>query len=198
MSETARKPRPGGRTERNRLAVASAVLRLIQEGNLDFEIQEVAALSDVHRTTIFRRWPDRGALLAEAMAEHSSRISIEPTDDLATDVRRLILAIRDFFADPVEMALNRMMAITDNELFHRQMRENWDPILEHFEQIFIAARKRGELSAETDIPMIVTSLVSVLLVEAVFTRAPVRDAFVERLIDQTLAQCRAPSPAMAR
>lgn len=49
------KSRPGGRTERNRQAVADAVLSCVREGRLDFEIQEIAALSSVHRTTLSRR-----------------------------------------------------------------------------------------------------------------------------------------------
>ena len=55
--------RPGGRSERTRHAVTTATLELIKSGNLDFDIQEVARLAGVHRTTIHRRWPDRAALV---------------------------------------------------------------------------------------------------------------------------------------
>lgn len=190
-SEAEKKRRPGGRTEKNRRAVAQAVLRLIQQGNLDFEIQEVAALSGVHRTTLFRRWPDRGALIAEAMAEHVSRLSIELTGTLDADIRRLIFGIRDFFADPVETAMNRMLAITDNEIFHRKMMEYWAPVLERFEAPIVAAQKRGEVSPSLDPSMVVTTVVSTLLAGAVFTRSPVEDEFVERLVRQTMVLLRA-------
>ena len=65
------KGRPGGRTEKNRKAVALAVLELIKAGKIDFEIQEVAALSGVHRTTIFRRWPNR-------LLRHCTTMTEEP------------------------------------------------------------------------------------------------------------------------
>ena len=55
LAEKRKQSRPGGRTEKNRQAVAAAVLQLIKEGRLDFESQEVAALAGVHRTTLFRR-----------------------------------------------------------------------------------------------------------------------------------------------
>ncbi len=81
--------RSGGRTEANRQAVAQAALKLISEGRLLFDVQDIADISGVHRTTIRRRWPDRDALLAEAMAEHTSRLSV----DLMGDWRRVLKRI---------------------------------------------------------------------------------------------------------
>lgn len=189
LAEKRKQSRPGGRTEKNRQAVAAAVLQLIKEGRLDFEIQEVAALAGVHRTTLFRRWPDRGALIAEAMAEHVSRLSISLTGDWKEDLRRITYGMRDFLSDPVELAMNRMLAITDNEIFHEQMLRHWAPIIEVFRVPMREAQRRGELSEDVDPSAVMWLITSSILVGTVFMRSPPTDDLVERLMNQALRGC---------
>lgn len=190
MPDSVRQARPGGRTERNRQAVAAAVLKLIGEGNLDFELQEVATLSGVHRTTLFRRWPDRGALIAEAMAQHVARVSIEFSGEWKTDLRRIAYGMRDFLSDPLELAMNRMLAITDNAVFHEQMARHWNPIMRNFQEPILAAQKAGELGEQVDADMLVMTLIGALLTHCVFMRVTPSDAFVDRLVDQLIFGCR--------
>src|SRR4051794_29020752 len=102
MAEQRVMVRPGGRTEANRKAVAIAVLKMVAQGNLLFDAGDVADLSGVHRTTIRRRWPDRDALLAEAMAEHTSRFTVALSGDWPVVLRRIAFGLRDFMNDPVE------------------------------------------------------------------------------------------------
>lgn len=189
MAAKEKQTRPGGRTESNRRAVAKAVLQLIGEGRLDFEVQEVAALAGVHRTTLFRRWPDRGALIAEAMAEHVARLSIEMTGDWKEDLRRIALALRDFLYDPVELAMNRMLAITDNEVFREQMFHHWTPIMEAFHVPLVEAQKAGILSDEVDPVTVMTMLTSPIVIYTVFLRTPPDDEFIHRLVDQAIRGC---------
>lgn len=189
MTQTGKQRRPGGRTEKNRQAVAAAVLKLINEGNLDFEVQEVSALSGVHRTTLFRRWPDRGALIAEAMAEHVSRVSITLSGDWKEDLRRIAFGMRDFLNDPVELAMNRMLAITDNEVFHEQMARHWAPILEEFYEPIRAAQGTKELSEAIDAEAAIWILISAVLARSVFTRTPPDDAFIDRIVAQVVRGC---------
>lgn len=190
MADSAKQLRPGGRTEKNRQAVAAAVLKLIGDGKLDFEVQEVAALSGVHRTTLFRRWPDRGALIAEAMAEHVARVSIEFDGDWEADLRKIANGMRDFLADPVELAMNRMLAISDNALFHEQMARHWSPILERFQQPIRTAQANGQLPWSIDAEMVIMTLMSTLLTHIVFMRTPPTDEFIARMIDQLILGCR--------
>ncbi|BEL03899.1 TetR/AcrR family transcriptional regulator [Actinoplanes sichuanensis] len=59
--------RPGGRTARTRGQVLEAVASLLLEGGFDaVTMDAVAARSGIHRTTIYRRWRDPGALLADS------------------------------------------------------------------------------------------------------------------------------------
>ncbi|MDT0577089.1 TetR-like C-terminal domain-containing protein [Croceicoccus sp. F390] len=182
--------RPGGRTEKNRKAVADAVLALIGQGRLDFEIQEVAALAGVHRTTLFRRWPDRAALISEAMAEHVSRLSIPLSGNWEEDMHRVAFGMRDFLADPVENAMNRMLAMTDNAIFREQMFSHWTPILQEFRRPIVDAQARGELPEGADASAAMWMLMSSIVVGVVFQRTPPTDEFLGRLVDQVIRGCR--------
>ncbi|MGB5077093.1 MAG: TetR-like C-terminal domain-containing protein [Sphingorhabdus sp.] len=186
---TGKQKRPGGRTEQNRQAVAAAVLDLIGKCNLDFEVQEVAALAGVHRTTLFRRWPDRGSLIAEALAEHVSRLSVEFTGDWRRDLRIAGYALRDFLSDPVEQAMNRMLAITDSEDFRVQMVRNWEPILDAFGQPIRMAQQRGELSETVDVDIVISMLLSPILSRSVFMRTNASNDLIDRLVDQIIRGC---------
>jgi AcrR family transcriptional regulator len=189
MTMHAKQSRPGGRTEKNRQAVAAAVLQLISEGHLDFEVQEVAALSGVHRTTLFRRWPDRGALIAEAMAAHVSRVSVAFSGDWREDLRRVAFSMRDFLADPVEQAMNRMLAISDNQVFHDQMVRHWAGIFEDFQKPISDAQARGVLPEAVDPPMVIGMIIAVINSITIFTRTVPDDAYVERLVAQIVRGC---------
>lgn len=183
------KRRPGGRTERNRSAVASAVLRLIGGGRLDFELQEVAELSGVHRTTIFRRWPDRTALIAEAMLEHTVGIHVNVTRDWRADLRRVAFQMRGYFSDPVELAINRVLAVTDNDDVLRQMEEYYNPVWIEFAKPIVAAQERGEVSVDAKSAVIIQMMVSTMIVLTMFTRTPVSDDMVNAIADQAIRAC---------
>ena len=78
--------RPGGRTERVRLAVHEAVRALTSEGT-PYGVAEVAQRSGVHATTIYRRWRTLEGLLLEVAAEDLARSSpLQLTGDLRADL----------------------------------------------------------------------------------------------------------------
>ncbi len=197
-SKPARGPgrkRPGGRTERNRQQVAAAVLQLIGEGRLDFELQEVAALAGVHRSTLFRRWPDRSALIAEALAEHVSHLNIPCSGNWQEDLRHIAFGMRDFLSDPVETAMNRMLVTSNNEVFREQMFRHWAPIIAALHAPLVDAQWAGEIPADADPVALISMLISPIIVSAVFVRTPPTDAFVEMLVRQTILACTGRRPA---
>lgn len=189
-----RRPRPGGRTERNRKLVANAVLELIQAGNLDFEIQDVAALSGVHRTTIFRRWPDRGALIAEAMTEHVAQFNLKTTGDWRHDLKHFAVELGNFFSSPVEIAMNKTLVSSNNDALRAQMDESWGPILHTMRVILDAGIAQGEVrkSIDTDIivSMVIAPLFTLSLVGGEMPGSSVDlSNFAERLVTQVIEFC---------
>ena len=60
--------RPGGRTERTRLAALNATLELLGErGYAELTVEAVAERSGVHKTTLYRRWESAEGLVAAAL-----------------------------------------------------------------------------------------------------------------------------------
>jgi AcrR family transcriptional regulator len=181
--------RRGGRTEKNRQAVAEAVLQLLRDGNIHFELREVAALSGVHRTTIHRRWPQRSDLIAEAMSEQASRIAVEFSGDWEADLRHIAYTMRGRLLDPYEMAINRLLVVTEDIELFKQAIDHWPPILQRFQQPLREAQASGLLDPSIDAELVISTLVSTLLTTTVFLRASPSDKFVDRLIAQLLRGC---------
>lgn len=178
-------PRPGGRTERNRAAVAAAVLELIREGDLLFDLQAVAARSGVHRTTIARRWANRDALLIEAMGEHTAQFSIDVSGDWETVLRRIVFGLRDFLKNPVEIGVHRLVAAEGGRL-GRDILRHWRVIFEDLATPLLAAQRTGRLAPDVDVEMTLTIIASTLVTAALARQSPPDDAFTERLLQQTL------------
>jgi len=197
MSKTAAKTRPsrsrpGGRSERVRKAVAVATLKLIKTGRLDFDLQDVAQLAGVHRTTIYRRWPDRASLIGEALTEHTSRIDIKFTGDWRADVRSSAFILRDFLADPTEIALNSLLAAPNCGTFSTQVEEHWHPLIARFEQPIRDAQARGEIGSHADPKMLVAMMFSTITAFIVFIKVIPDDDFIEQLIAQITNACAPP------
>lgn len=189
--------RPGGRTEANRKAVANAVLVMLTEGNLLFDIQDVADRSGVHRTTIRRRWRDRDALMAEAMSEHTSRMQVDLNGTWETILRRIAFALRDFMADPVEDSLNRMIAISASDNFRRLVRSHWQTVFDGLAVPLLAAQRRGQISADVDISLILRILGGTIMTRVVYYREAAADEFIDDLLAQIIRGMRA-DPAARR
>lgn len=193
--------RPGGRTERNRQAVADAVLACVRQGRMDFEIQEIAALSGVHRTTISRRWPDRGALMAEAMREHVGHFSIAFTGDWEADMRQISQSLYDFFSAPTELAMNRMLAISDNIGFHETVTAHWMAAFRTLQEPIRRAKADGFVKPDVDEELLIIMLASTLTIYTAMTRLPINKDLAVRLADQIILLCRptaASSPTRER
>jgi AcrR family transcriptional regulator len=77
------RPRPGGRSARVRAAVLDAVAAVIAEQEVGgLTIDAVARRAGVARTTVYRRWPTRGALIADLLVSRA-RLEI-PAPDTGT------------------------------------------------------------------------------------------------------------------
>lgn len=178
--------RSGGRTEAVRQAVAQAVLCLLSEGRLSFDFQDVADLSGVHRTTIHRRWPSQDALIAEAMAEHTSRLTVDLKGHWRAVTRRITFALRDFMSDPTELALGRFIPLSDSAELVDIVSRQWGKLFAELAKPLEEAQQRGAIRKDADIQMILLSLGSTMLTLTIYNRRKPSDASAERLAKQAI------------
>jgi AcrR family transcriptional regulator len=87
MSHPAAHPRRtkgilGGRSDEVvRQVLAAAIVELARSGYARFRMDEVAARAGVNRTTIYRRWPNRGALVTAAIDRLRTPLRRNPLPD---------------------------------------------------------------------------------------------------------------------
>ncbi|QRP44489.1 TetR/AcrR family transcriptional regulator [Amycolatopsis sp. FDAARGOS 1241] len=102
LSESAGTRRPGGRTERTRIAVLQATLDLLAErGFTNLTVEAVADRSGVHKTTIYRRWASTDGLVAAALRMGTEQPwTPRDTGSLAGDLKEVLLELIRYFTEP--------------------------------------------------------------------------------------------------
>ena len=85
-------PRAGRpRSERAQTAVLGAVVALLDEvGYQHLTVEAVAARAGVGRTTVYRWWPTKAALVVDALATTLPRVTVGITDDGRRDLRTVL------------------------------------------------------------------------------------------------------------
>ena len=79
------------RSERARTAVLDAVTALLDEvGYQHLTVEAVAVRAGVGRTTVYRWWPTKAALIIEALATTLPRVAVGITDDARHDLRTVL------------------------------------------------------------------------------------------------------------
>jgi AcrR family transcriptional regulator len=190
--------RPGGRGERIRTAVARAVLDLFAAGELGFSVADVADRAQVHRSTVYRRWPTRSDLLAEALTEHTSRLAVPDTGTWAGDVHALAAELAAFFSDPVEVAMNAALAAATDLEVTTAVLAHWTPIVDELTTPIARAIERGEVGHGTDPQLVLQLLIGPLLLQTVVMRTTPDPGYVRDLADLVVRATRTPHDDVAR
>jgi AcrR family transcriptional regulator len=190
VSTTARRPgRP--RSAEAHQAILQAALDLAVEGGLTgVSMEGIAARSGVGKATIYRRWPTKHALMADAL--RSILATVEPPDTGS---------LRGDFAALVEQALANAPGAL--RLMPRLMIEGAeDPdLLAVCREVLVEPRRaatremlrravdRGELRADLDLELAVDALAGPLIYRVLINGGDPSaiDGMAERLLEQALA-----------
>ncbi|MFD5558453.1 TetR/AcrR family transcriptional regulator [Streptomyces sp. NPDC127068] len=189
--------RPGGRNARVRERILGATAELVaRDGVAGFRYDEVAELAGVHRTSVYRNWPDREELVAEALIQYAEGLAtIADTGDLRHDLVDYLVAIAGGLATPFGRALELALQPTHE---NPAVRETVAKILE---QRGAATRTRLDLATRRgELPPVDSVFLGELLsgpVHLVVNRGlrPFTRADAERIVDVILAGVRAAPPA---
>ena len=135
--------------------IAATLAELSRVGYEAMRVEDVAALSGVNKTTIYRRWPTKEELLTSAIgAAADTHLPAIDTGTLRGDLRASLLTA--FSLTPVEQGVLRVIqverALPAVEAFAQRMREELREL-----RIAIVERgiARGELPAGTDAALLV-------------------------------------------
>jgi AcrR family transcriptional regulator len=182
--------RSGGRTERVRKAVLSAVLARLKEGDRQFSFQDIANDSGVHVTTIYARWPERASLVLAAYEEHMRKLEIDLTGQWETDLHALGVAIRNFLNDPVEIMVNKMLITAGDDLYQDRMVQRFVSLVGDLAAPLEAAKQQGLVRPEVDSDLIISLIIMPILGLILYTGQAPDDAYVRKLIDHLIHACK--------
>ncbi|GAA3575264.1 TetR/AcrR family transcriptional regulator [Amycolatopsis ultiminotia] len=187
--------RPGGRTERTRVAVLRATLDLLVErGFPDLTVEAVAERSGVHKTTVYRRWASRDGLVAAAL-QMGTEVPWTPADtgSLAGDLREMLLEVVRAFTEPGERELPTAAVLTAfqsaraAEALHDFYQER------HVRASVLVTRAvaRGEVPAATDPDEVTRTACGPVFYRLFISREPVDDATARTAAEAAAAAARA-------
>lgn len=178
------------RVERSRHTVLTTAFELLSEGGVaSFTVDEVVRRSGVAKTTIYRHWPTREALVIDACSRMIAEQETPDTGSLEGDVTTILVGIAHLL--PTANWSFVLPSIVDTaernpefaEIHSRIQRGHAAPLREVLQR----AVGRGELSAHADVSTIVAALLGPLFYRRWFSREPIDDQFVKAIIKCVLA-----------
>ena len=183
------------RSERARADVLEATADLVADVGVDrVTIDEVAARSGVAKTTIYRHWPTKQALVLDAVRTVCFPEAPTPnTGDLRADLTACFEGmVRAGLSGRTGQMLPSLLdgAHRDaalDQLLRDYLRERSGPT----RTVLELAQLRGDLPADLDLDLAVTLVVGPLLYRKVILREPVTAPFVAAVVDATLRALRA-------
>ncbi|MFF5302177.1 TetR/AcrR family transcriptional regulator C-terminal ligand-binding domain-containing protein [Streptomyces sp. NPDC013161] len=139
--------RPGGRTARTRARILEATLHLVaRDGIAALRYEEVAELAGVHKTSVYRNWPDREGLVNAALLQYAGSVELEDTGDLRHDLVDYLVGLAGLLSTTTGRAMQRAIqdagenpevALPVNRIFEQR--------LARLQQVVDGAVARGEL-----------------------------------------------------
>jgi AcrR family transcriptional regulator len=180
------------RIERSRGCVLAATAELLREiGYGSLTIEAVAARSGVAKSTIYRHWPGKPQLVADAFSHvHTGDdVDVPPPGPLRD---RVVAVLRELAVDMG--TANRMACLVPAlidaaersdeiaELTHRIVDERSQPLVDILDQAVTA----GDLPPGTNARVLADALVGPIMLSRLFHRAPVDGEDIPALVDQIL------------
>ncbi|WP_088318124.1 TetR/AcrR family transcriptional regulator [Kineosporia sp. R_H_3] len=90
--------------------LAAALAELAERGYADLSVEHVAVRAGVHKTTVYRRWPDRESLLTDAVLEQAAGdFAIPDTGDVDGDLAVGLRALVAWLTGPTGRPLVAML-----------------------------------------------------------------------------------------
>jgi AcrR family transcriptional regulator len=174
-------------------AILGAVLKQLSERGYDqMRMDDVAACARVGKAAIYRRWPSKAAVVADAIAHWRRGIgSVQPpnTGSLRGDIDALIAAVPDL--DEAEVGTMKVvigvataatndpvLAAALDELVLSQPRRMISAVLEN-------AVARGEIPAGRDLSLIADATLGLNVLRAI-TGRPIDRVFVRRVLEDVI------------
>jgi AcrR family transcriptional regulator len=165
--------------------VLTATADLLAEvGYEELTFDAVARRAGVHKTTIYRRWPAKPDLVADAARERSEQlVEVPDTGSLRGDLTALGRAVAANIGSDVGSAMTKTLvaAAATSPAVAEATHSFWAERLRLTGEIVTRATARGELPADVDANVVIEALVGALYVRLLLTGEPLDAAVADQV-----------------
>jgi len=188
--------RPPGRprSEQARQAILRSTLKILgKNGFSDLKIEEVAARASVGKATVYRWWPNKGALIADAFASSTTRrLRFPDTGSVYTDMSQQMRQLIKVFRSRRGRIVSAILAAGQSD----------KDLIEAFRERFLWPRRReayatlrrgiqrGELRKDLDPDLLLDSLYGPIYMRFLIQHDRLTPEFVDRLCTLVLSGVR--------
>src|ERR1700728_830102 len=186
------KKRPPGRprSEQSRVAILRSTLKLLADkGFSDLTIESVAEHAGVGKATVYRWWPDKAALIADAFARSTKRnLHFPDTGSVRTDMSQQMRQLIKVFRSRRGRIVSAILAAgqTDRNVI-AAFRERF--MMPRRREAYATLRRgiqRGQLRKNIDMDLLLDSLYGPIYMRFLIRHDSLTADFVEGLCELTL------------
>ena len=184
-------PSPGRpRSERARLAILDAAADLLAESGLSgTTIEAIAARAGVSKVTIYRWWPNRGAVAVDAFFHrHEATIQFGDSGDVAQDLIEQVEAlIGAFRGGPGRIVAELIGAAQSDPTLAAGVRDRWViPRRAATKAVFQRAVERGQMRAGLDPDVVLDQIYGAVYFRVMIGHQALRETLAQELVDNIL------------
>ena len=160
---------------------------LEEKGYADLTVDEVAERTKVAKTTIYRRWPSKGALVAAAMATRVTPFVPPDTGTLEGDLLAVATRAHMILSGELGRIFAGLMgeAQLDPDL-HEIMLTSTRQRRQMYEGVVRRGIERGELAADVDAELLIDLVVGAMWNRLLITRGALRDSLPREIVQMVL------------
>ena len=201
-----RKRSPGRpRSEQARLSILSSTLKLLGEnGFSELTIEAVAAHASVGKATVYRWWPNKAALIADAFASSTTRkLHFPDTGSVRTDMSQQMRQLVKIFRSRRGRIVSAILGAgqSDRDVIAAFRERFLKPRRQEAYETLRRAILRGELREDVDMDLLLDSLYGPIYMRFLIRHDKLTPDFVDRLCELVLSAaclCRnLPAPGMS-
>jgi tRNA-modifying protein YgfZ len=171
--------------------LAAALAELAEHGLEGLSVSRIAELSEVNKTTIYRRWSTREALVAAALegALREAADALHDTGSLRGDLRAMLDTVAERMASPggralVQAAMSDAATAAVAELGGDEAIRSQQAAVD----LVARAAERGEWDPERHLPDAVFAMITGSVMHRVLLeRQPITDAWAQTIVDVIVA-----------
>lgn len=173
-----------------RQAILTATTALLEEVGFDkFRIESLAARAGVAKTTIYRWWPNKGALALEAfMTGVAPKIAFVETATPLDDLRTQVQKVGKLYRGKTGRLLCELVALGQADAdMHRHFLDVYVTPLRHFaKKCLQRALAAGLLRSDIDLDVMVDAIYGPIWYRMILKHGPINAAYVDALLDIAL------------